>query len=60
MINVLTFVAAPDGCLTFTFGGTNLTDRRFVTTGQPQVAGGVVFGTYNAPRERYARLGLKY
>jgi iron complex outermembrane receptor protein len=37
-----------------------VTDRRFVTTGQPQVAGGVVFGTYNAPREWYATLGLKY
>ena len=60
MINVFTSVAAPDGRLTFTFGGTNLTDRRFVTTGQPQVAGGIVFGTYNAPCEWYATLGLKY
>jgi iron complex outermembrane receptor protein len=59
MINVFTSVAAPDGRLTCTFGGTNLTDRRFVSTGA-QVAGGVVFGTYNAPREWYATLGLKY
>jgi iron complex outermembrane receptor protein len=60
MINVSTSIVAPDGRVTFTIGGTNLTDRRFVTTGQPQVAGGVVFGTYNAPREWYATLGLKY
>jgi iron complex outermembrane recepter protein len=60
MINVSTSIVAPDGRVTFTIGGTNLTDRRFVTTGQPQVAGGVVFGTCNAPREWYATLGLKY
>jgi iron complex outermembrane recepter protein len=60
MINVSTSIVAPDGRVTFTLGGTNLTDRRFITTGQPQVAGGVVFGTYNAPREWYATLGLKY
>jgi iron complex outermembrane receptor protein len=60
MLNASTSIVAPNGRVTFTIGGTNLTDRRFVTTGQPQVAGGVVFGTYNAPREWYATLGLKY
>jgi iron complex outermembrane recepter protein len=60
MFNASTAIIAPNGRITFTIGGTNLTDRRFVTTGQPQVAGGVVFGTYNAPREWYATVGLKY
>jgi iron complex outermembrane receptor protein len=46
--------------VTFTIGGTNLTDRRYITTGQDQVAGGVVFGTYNAPREWYATLGYRF
>jgi iron complex outermembrane receptor protein len=60
MINASTSMVTPNGRMTFTIGGTNLSDRRFVTTGQPQVAGGVVFGTYNAPREWYATIGLKY
>jgi hypothetical protein len=39
--------------------GTNITDKRYITTGQPQFAGGVVYGTYNAPREWYATFGVK-
>lgn len=59
MINASTSVVTPDGKLTFTVGGTNLTDKRYITTGQPQIAGGVIFGTYNAPRSWYATLGMK-
>jgi outer membrane receptor protein involved in Fe transport len=43
-----------------TLGGTNLTDDRFVTSGGANVAAGGVFGTYNRPREWYARLGFKF
>jgi iron complex outermembrane receptor protein len=60
MFNASTAITAPNGKLTLTLGGTNLSDRRFITTGQPQIAGGVIFGTYNAPREWYATLGVKY
>ena len=60
LINATASIIAPNGKLTFTVGGTNLTDRRFITTGQPQIAGGVVYGTYNAPREWYASIGMKY
>jgi iron complex outermembrane receptor protein len=60
MFNASASLVGPRGRATLTLGGTNLTDRRFVTTGQPQIAGGVVFGTYNAPREWYATLGVKY
>jgi iron complex outermembrane receptor protein len=49
---------SPSGNATFTIGGTNVTDKRYITTGQPQFAGGVVFGTYNAPREWYAIFGV--
>ena len=59
MINASTSIVSPSGKVTFTVGGTNLTDKRYITTGQPQIAGGVIFGTYNAPREWYATLGLK-
>jgi iron complex outermembrane receptor protein len=60
MVNASAAVVSPNGKITFTVGGLNISDRRFVTTGQPQVAGGVVYGTYNAPREWYATLGVKY
>ena len=60
MVNASTSIALPSGKITFTIGGTNLTDKRYVTTGQPQIAGGVIFGTYNPPREWYATLGMKY
>ena len=60
MFNVSTSLVSPTGKTTFTVGGTNLTDRRFITTGQPQVAGGTVYGSYNAPREWYATLGVKF
>jgi iron complex outermembrane receptor protein len=59
-VNASTSIVAPNGKVTFTVGGTNVTDKRFITTGQPQIAGGVVYGTYNAPREWYATIGVKY
>jgi iron complex outermembrane receptor protein len=60
MFNASAGLISPDGRLTFTVGGTNLSDKRYITTGQPQIAGGVIFGTYNPPREWYATLGMKY
>jgi iron complex outermembrane recepter protein len=60
MFNASTAITSPNGKVTLTLGGTNLSDRRFITTGQPQIAGGVIFGTYNAPREWYATIGAKY
>src|SRR5450631_3649807 len=39
MIDASTSIASPSGKITFTIGGTNLTDKRYVTTGQPQIAG---------------------
>ena len=43
-----------------TLGGTNLADKRVLTTGNENVAAGVIFGTYNRPREWYLRLGTKF
>jgi iron complex outermembrane receptor protein len=59
MLDVWASFVSPSGRATLTIGGTNLTDKRYITTGQPQIAGGVVFGTYNPPREWYATLGLR-
>jgi iron complex outermembrane recepter protein len=53
-------LSSADSKRTLTIGGTNLSDQRYLTTGQPQYAGGVVYGTYNAPREWYATLEYKY
>jgi iron complex outermembrane receptor protein len=41
-------------------GGTNITNTRYITTGQPQYAGGIVYGTYNEPAEWYLTLRFKY
>ena len=41
-------------------GGTNLLDDRYVVAGGANLAGGLITGTYNRPREWYARLGMKF
>ena len=41
-------------------GVTNLTDARFIVSGQNQAGIGYVGGTYNRPREFYARVGFKF
>ena len=38
-------------------GGTNITDDRYLVTGQAQLAGGQAYGTYSRPAEWFARLG---
>ncbi|MDE2597445.1 MAG: TonB-dependent receptor [Sphingomonadales bacterium] len=43
-----------------TIGGTNLTNNRYLVTGQAQFAGGQAYGTYSRPREWYARLGFDF
>jgi iron complex outermembrane receptor protein len=43
-----------------TVGGTNLTDERYLVTGQAQFAGGQAYGTYSRPTEWYARIGVKF
>jgi iron complex outermembrane receptor protein len=50
----------PQGKWNATVGGTNLSDERYLTTGQAQLAGGQVYGTYSRPREWYARIGVKF
>jgi len=45
---------------TLTAGVTNLTDKRFLTSGGSNLADGTIFGTYNPPREWYARFGFKF
>src|SRR5690606_8653607 len=51
---------SPDDRWNLTIGGTNLTDDRYLVTGQAQYAGGQAYGTYSRPAEWYARLGVKF
>ncbi len=59
-MNLFGSIMSSDGKVNLTIGGTNLTDRRFITSGIQDFTRGVVFGRYNAPREWYAAVGLKY
>jgi hypothetical protein len=60
LLNASCAIISPNGKATFTVGRANLTNRRFITTGQVNDAAGAVYGTYNAPREWYATVGVKY
>ncbi|WP_205700719.1 TonB-dependent receptor [Croceicoccus sediminis] len=50
----------PNGNWSLTAGGTNLTDKRFLTSGGSNLAAGTLFGSYNRPREWYLRLGFDF
>ncbi|MGK2911746.1 MAG: TonB-dependent receptor [Sphingobium sp.] len=50
----------PAGHWSLTAGGTNLTDKRFLTSGGSNLAAGAIFGTYNRPREWYLRFGFDF
>ena len=50
----------PSDRYTLTIGGTNLSDERYVASGSAIIASGAIAGTYNRPREWYARLGARF
>ncbi len=50
----------PESKYTVTVGGTNLTNKRYVTSGSAIPAFGAIVGSYNRPTEWYARLGFKF
>lgn len=60
LINASVSYQEPGGNWSLTLGGTNLTDDRYLTSGGANVAAGTFFGTYNRPREWYARFGFKF
>jgi len=60
LVNASATYKAPSGNWDLTVGGTNLTSKRLLITGQAQLAGGQIYGTYNRPAEWYARLGVKF
>ena len=60
MVNASVSYQEPGGHWSLTVGATNLTDERYVTSGGPNVSAGVFFGSYNRPREWYARFGFNF
>jgi outer membrane receptor protein involved in Fe transport len=50
----------PEKRWSVTLGGTNLSNERYIATGNQNAAAGALFGTYNRPREWYARLGVNF
>jgi len=53
MLNASVTYREPGGDWEVALGASNLTDDRYLTTGQNQVAGGVTYGTFSRPREWY-------
>lgn len=60
LINASVAYREPEGRWDITLGGTNLTDKRFLVSAGANDAAGVYFGSYNRPREWYARFGFKF
>lgn len=60
ILNASLTYQAPGDHWNVTVGGTNISDERYLVTGQAQLAGGAVYGTYSRPAEWYARLGVKF
>jgi iron complex outermembrane receptor protein len=60
MLNAsITYRAASDKW-SLSVGATNLTDNRYLTTGQANIAGAETYGTYNRPREWYVTARVNF
>lgn len=60
IVNASLTYREPGGRWDLTVGGTNLTNDRYLVTGQAQLAGGQAYGTYSRPAEWYARLAVQF
>jgi iron complex outermembrane receptor protein len=54
LINAVVTYKEPNRVWEFAFGGTNLTDKRYVVSGQNQGGVAVIDASYNPPRQWYA------
>ncbi len=59
-INANVTYAPASASWSLTGGGTNLTDKRYITSGNSNLTDGAIYGTYNRPREWYLRIGFKF
>ena len=60
LVNASVTYKAPDDRYNITVGGLNLTNERYLITGQAQIAGGQIYGTFSRPVEWYVRLGFEF
>lgn len=60
MLNASVSYREPDGRWDLTVGATNITDQRFLVSAGPNEAAGVLFGSFNRPREWFARIGFSF
>jgi iron complex outermembrane receptor protein len=60
IINANATFIAPGDRYEVTVGGTNITDQRYLTTGNEDASSGLIYGTYNAPAEWYVTLRGKF
>jgi iron complex outermembrane receptor protein len=60
VLNVSATYASPGDKYEFVVGGTNVTDDRFLTTGNQDTTSSIIYGTYNAPAEWYVTGRIKF
>ena len=60
VLNASLTYAAPGDKYEVVAGGTNLTDQRFLTTGNQDTTAGIIYGTYNPPAEWYVTGRVKF
>lgn len=60
LVNASVSYREPQGRWDLTVGATNVTDKRYLVSAGANDAAGVYFGSYNRPREWYARLGFNF
>jgi iron complex outermembrane receptor protein len=60
LLNVSLTYASPDERYQLTVGGTNVTDDRFLTTGNQDTTSSIIYGTYNPPAEWYVTGRVKF
>ena len=60
IVNASATYKAPGGNWDISVGGTNLTNTRYLITGDSNLAAGAITGTYNRPTEWYLRVGARF
>lgn len=60
MLNASITYNSPDRHWSLTGGASNILDQRYITTGFDNPGIGLAAGTYSAPRQWYATLGVKF
>ncbi len=60
VVNASVTYVSPDDQYEIVAGGTNITDDRFLTSGNEDTTAGAIWGSYNAPAEWYLTLRVKF